>query len=69
MTIHKCDNCGKEMERKTLGISIGKELNVISSELCDVCALPIIEVLNQKHLLQDKLAKYLTTDKNTTGVI
>jgi DNA-directed RNA polymerase subunit RPC12/RpoP len=55
MIFHRCDKCGKEMEQKSLGISVGSAFSGI--ELCSDCSKPIIEILNRKKLLQKDLER------------
>lgn len=52
MTITKCDLCEREIEGKSLQVSVGFSPRV---ELCQECARPIVKGLTDLHLLEEQL--------------
>lgn len=54
MTTHNCDICSALLEKDSIQVSVGFSPRV---ELCDACALPIVDFLKDKKPLEDKLQK------------
>jgi len=55
MTINKCDVCGLEMSGKPIVIGVNSIFPTV--DICQTCAKPVINFLNEKQLLQKKLTE------------
>jgi ribosome-binding protein aMBF1 (putative translation factor) len=55
MRITKCDACGAEISGKPIIIGVNSIFPTV--EICQTCARPVIDFLDEKQLLQDRLTE------------